>query len=137
MRALSRLPAMRARAVSRMTSTATVYREAGLGEPDQETGVRTRQYDTVHTAGPFRLGGSDSGTSGSRTQTVGGVEVVLATRTGHFPVTVTGLRDDDLIEIETGENAGTVWRILEADFADQQTARRVPVIAVQRPEGLT
>jgi len=118
-----------------MTSTATVYRSAGLGDPDPDTGIQDTTYTAVHADSPFRLGGSDRGGSGSRTQDVGGVEITLATRVGHFPVTVTGLQDGDLIDVLTGENAGTVWRIVEGDWADQQTARRVPIIAAERPEG--
>jgi hypothetical protein len=46
----------------------------------------------------------------------------------------TVLRDGDLIEVTAGELTGSVWHVVEADAADQQTARRVPVIAAEHPE---
>jgi hypothetical protein len=70
--------------------------------------------------------------SPSRTIDLGGVQVQVATRTAHFAHD-TDLRDGDLIEITAGELVGSVWRIVESDAADQQTARRVPVIATERP----
>jgi hypothetical protein len=54
-------------------------------------------------------------------------------RVAHLPHS-TVLRDGDLIEITAGELAGSVWHVVEADAADQQTARRVPVIAAEHPE---
>ena len=71
--------------------------------------------------------------SPSRTVNIGGAEAQVATRTAHFPHD-TVLRDGDLIEITAGELVGSVWRVIESDAADQQTARRVPVIAVEHPE---
>jgi hypothetical protein len=68
-----------------------------------------------------------------RTVVVGTTEVQLAVRVGHFPAATTLLRDGDLIEITAGENAGLVLQIIEAAWQDQATARRVPVMAVQRP----
>jgi hypothetical protein len=55
-------------------------------------------------------------------------------RTAHFPASTSNLRDGDLLEITSGENTGQVLRVVEADWSDQTTARRVPVVATQRPE---
>lgn len=126
------LPFLRAEAEARMTSTATVRRLSERVEQDEETGLEVPVWDDIYT-GPFRLGGS-SGAAGTRTVTIGGVEVQVATRVAHFPASTTDLTDGDLIDLTAGENAGLVLRIVEADWQDQATARRVPVVAVDRPE---
>lgn len=125
----------RVAALLRMTSTATIYRAGALSAPDPDTGIQSTTYLTIHPATPFRLGGAERGSSGARTQDFGGVEVTLATRVGSLGVAASGIQDGDLIDVLAGENAGTVWRIVEADWADQQTARRVQIIAAERPEG--
>jgi hypothetical protein len=89
---------------------------------------------TVVYTGPFRLGGANAGSSGTRTVTVGSTELQLAVRTGHFPHDTSGLADGDLIDVTAGENAGLVLRIVEATTADQQTALRLPVVQTQRPK---
>ena len=132
MRALTRLPAMRARAESRMTSRARVRHATGGTTPGPD-GFDVPEWATVHTDIPFRLGGSDRGGAGTRTVRVGESEVQVAVRVGHFPADTTGLADGDLVEIIAGENAGGVYKIVEASGADQQTARRVPVVETQRP----
>lgn len=114
-------------------SDAIVRRNTGRMAQNETNGLEEPVWDDIH-AGPMRLAGAERGSSGTRTEQVPGGEVALGTRAAHFPVTVTTLRDGDLIEITAGENVGTVWRILEADFADQQTARRLPVVSEQRPE---
>lgn len=114
-----------------MTSRATVRRRTGTAPgPD---GFDVDTYATNLTAVPFRLGGSSRGGSGSRTLRVGDSEVEVAVRVGHFPAATQGLADGDLIEVTAGENVGAVLRIVEASWADQQTARRVPVVEEQRP----
>jgi hypothetical protein len=50
------------------------------------------------------------------------------------PADTSGLLDGDLVEMTGGENAGLVLRVLEVAFQDQATARRLPVVEVQRPE---
>lgn len=125
------LPELRRQAESRMTSRATVHRKGAATPQDEETGLEGSGWSAMVTDSPFRLKGS-RGASGTRTVTVGGVEVTLAVREGHFPAG-TDLRDGDLIEVTAGENAGTVWRVVEGDWADQQTARRVPIVATDRP----
>lgn len=128
------LPELRAHAESRMTSQASVWRSTGRMTQDEATGLEVPEWERTHSASPFRLGGSDKGSSGTRTRSVGGVELQLAVRIGHFPAATTNLLDGDLIEVTSGENVGSVWRIVEGDWADQQTARRVPIIAADRPE---
>lgn len=117
-----------------MTSTATIYRKTGQTEQDETTGLEVPVWTVVYTDLPFRLGGSDSGDSASRREDIGGVEVQTAVRIGHLPVAIDDLSDGDFIDVLTGENAGTAWRIVEAAFKDQATARRVPLLAEDRPE---
>lgn len=85
--------------------------------------------------GKLRLAGSERGVSSYRTASIAGVEVQVANRAAHFPIAArsAGFQDGDLIEVTAGENAGTVWRVVEADSADQKTALRLPVIAADRP----
>ena len=123
------LPELRQQAQARMTSRATVRRPTGRLTQDEGSGLEVTEWADVVTDSPFRIGRGD----GTRTLTIGGVEVTLAVRTGHFPAG-TDLADGDLIDVTEGENAGTVWRVVEGDWADQQTAYRVPIIATSRPE---
>lgn len=115
-----------------MTSTARVRRPGGPPTTDAN-GFEVDGWVDVYS-GPFRLGGS-ANVGQTRNATVGEVEVTLAVRTAHFPATTTGLRDGDLIEVTSGENAGAFLRIVEASWQDQSTARRVPVVEAQRPGG--
>jgi len=132
-RAIARLGAMRARAESRMTSTAAVLRKTGNYVPDPTTDLDVPEWATVIASTPFRLGGANQGGAGTRAVGVGGVEVQVAVRVGHFPAS-TDLADSDYIDITAGENAGMVLRIVEAAWQDQSTARRVPVVSETRPE---
>lgn len=115
-----------------MDSTVTVRRRGAKQAQNEETGDQEYAWTDIYT-GPFRLGGADRGGSGTRTLNVGGVELQVATRVGHFPADTTGLADGDLIDVTAGENAGVVLRIVEADWQDQSTARRVPVVSTDRP----
>lgn len=108
-------------------SDAAVLRFIGLAPPDSE-GYEAEEWATVHT-GPMRLAGAERGASTSRTITTPGGEVQLAVRIAHFPIGTPPFEDGDLIEITAGQNAGTLWRVVEGDRADQQTAYRVPVVA--------
>lgn len=128
------LPRLRAEALARMTSTATIRRKTGHWVQDETTGLEEPEWLVIHTAIPFRLGGSDSGDSASRREDIGGVEVQTAVRIGHLPVSIDDLSDGDFIDVLTGENAGTAWRIVEVALKDQATARRVPLLAEDRPE---
>lgn len=113
-------------------SDVIVRRKTGRTVQDESTGAKAAVWVVVHE-GPMRLKGATRNSSGTRRDTVPGGEVQLATREAHFPIAVNVIRDGDLIEITAGENAGTVWRVLEADHADQQTARRLPVVSEKRP----
>lgn len=134
MSAASAAAAGRRAAEARMTSRATIRRNTGRTAQDETTGLEVPIWDTTYADLPFRLGGANSGSSGTRTQDIGGVEVQLAIRTAHLPAATANVRDGDLIEVDSGENAGTIWRVVEGDWADQQTARRVPIVAADRPE---
>lgn len=123
------LSAGRMAAESRMLSTAIIRRKTGamVVGPD---GLEVPGW-TSSTPVPCRIGGMSRGQSGSRTLSVGGTEFQVATRIAHLPHG-TDLRDNDLIAV-TGESAG-VYRVVEADPADQQTALRVPVVAAEPPK---
>lgn len=127
------LPELRLQAEARMTSRATVHRAGGTTTDDD--GFEVPGWSTVLPDSPFRLGGS-SGAGTSRTVTIGGTEVEIAVRVGHFPHGTTGLRDGDIIEVTAGESAGQWLRVVEATGADQQTALRVPVYEIPQPAGL-
>jgi len=124
---------MRARAEARMTSRAAVMRDTGTTTTDLN-GFQIPVWATIYAEIPFRLGGANQGGSGTRTVMVGTTEIQLALRIASFPADRDLLRDGDLIDIYAGDNAGLVLRIVEADWQDQATARRVLVLAVQRPE---
>jgi hypothetical protein len=127
------LPYLRAEAEARMLSRVTIHHATGATTPNAD-GYDVPAWEVVASDVPFRLGGANAGSSGFRTVTIGTTEVQVAVRIGHFPADTTGLVDGDLIEVTSGENAGAVLRIVESAWQDQATARRVPVIAVQRPE---
>jgi hypothetical protein len=115
-----------------MTSTATVRRKSGT--TTNADGFQVPGWVAVYTEIPCRIAGMARSQSPSKTVTIGGVSIQVSTRTAHFPHDTDDLRDGDLIEVTFGEVSGTVWRIVEADAAEQQTARRVPVVAADRPE---
>lgn len=117
-----------------MTSRALVKRPGGT--TTDENGFEVDGWTTIYS-GPFRLSGSNRGSTGSRTAHVGDIDVELAVRVAHFPATTTGLRDGDVIEVTAGENADNFLRIVEASWQDQATALRVPVVEAQRPGGWT
>lgn len=117
-----------------MTSTALVKRPSG-GSTTNAEGFQVAGWTTVYTGLPMRLGGSDRGGAGSRSVVVGDVELALAVRVASFPYDTANLRDGDVVEVTAGENAGAFLRIVEASWQDQATARRVPVIEAQKPEG--
>ena len=130
----SALAAGRAAAERRMTSRATIYRD-GVPTTDDD-GFEVEGWGVVEQNIPCRLAGSRSGSSATRTVTVGDVESQVALRVLHLPASTTTLQDNDLVEITEGEQAGRFLRLHEATGADQQTALRVPVYEVPRPAGL-
>jgi hypothetical protein len=115
-----------------MESTVAVMRKTG-GKTTGADGFEVDEWATVYAAADFRLGGANQGSTGSRTLNVGGVDVQVGVRVGNFAYDTTDLADGDLIEVTAGENDGLVLRIVEADWQDQATARRVPVVATERP----
>lgn len=127
------LPFLRAEAEARMVSTAAVMRKTSLTAQNETTGLEAAVWATVYPDAPFRLGGSERGGSTSRTVTLAEGELQIAVRVGHFPADHDLLADGDLIEITSGENEGLVLRVIEAEWQDQATARRVPVVTEQRP----
>ena len=124
----------RADAESRMTSTALVKRVDPDNPATDENGFEVDGWAVIYD-GPVRIGGSSRGAAGSRTARVGDVDVELAVRVAHFPAATTGLRDGDLLEVTSGENAGRFLRIVEESWQDQATARRMPVVEAQKPAG--
>lgn len=94
----------------------------------------TTTWSTTYTNLPLRLVVEGGGSAPSRKVQTAGVEFQVAARVAHLPATTSDIRDGDLIEITAGENAGLVLRVVEATWQDQATARRVPVMATQRPE---
>lgn len=126
------LPFLRAEAEARMTSRATISRKTGQMVED-DTGYESPAWIDVATDVPMRLSGMAANSSPYKTETPGGGTVNYAARVMHFPVAQADLANDDYIEITVGENAGTIWRVIEATWQDQATARRVPVEQVKRP----
>lgn len=116
-----------------MTSRATIRRKTGQTAQDESTGEEVPVWLVVHTKVPFRLGGPNQGSPGHRKIRVGEGEFEQATRVGNLPADTSDLLDGDYIDITSGENAGRALRILEATWIDQSTARRVPVVEVDRP----
>ena len=115
-----------------MTSRCTVRRKTG--GTTVEDGFTVPEWADVYTDLPLRLGGSPQGSSGYRSVTPGSADLQVPLRVAHFPASTTDLADDDLVLITEGENAGLVLRVIEADWQDQATARRVPVIGTEPPE---
>jgi len=124
----------RAEAESRMTSRVTIRRPPAPGATATVVnGFEVRAWSTVASGVPFRLGGNQ-GAGAYRRVTVGSAEVQVATRIGSLPASQTDLKDGDFLDVTAGESAGLVLRVVEAIWQDQATARRVPVVEVQRPE---
>lgn len=118
-----------------MTSTAIVWRE----DPDNPTlvdGLETPSWVAELTALPGRLAGPSGGAAQSRKVSIGQTEVQLAVREWHCPASTAGIRDGDVIEVTAGENSGIYLRVVEAQWQDQATARRLPVVEIQKPGGL-
>lgn len=124
------LSAGRMAAESRMLSRVTIRRK--VGTTTDSRGLKVPEWVTVYTDLPCRIAGMARSQSPSRTLDIGGVQVQVSIRTAHLPHDTTDLRDGDLLDV-SGESAG-VYQIVESDPADQQTARRVPVVATERPQ---
>lgn len=116
-----------------MKSLATVRRKGGETVQDEDSGLDVPVWDVVHSDLSMRLSGAAASTSPYRAVDLDGVTVTVPARILHFPADTTDLADGDMVEITSGENAGAVFRIIEASWQDQATARRVPAIGDQRP----
>lgn len=129
------LPELRAFAEARMTSRANVRRLTARTPYSSDKIAETESWAIVYAALPFRLHVG----SQQRTERVADVERTVSVRTGSFPALIDGapldLADGDLVEILSGDNAGRVYAIRESDWADQSTARRVDLVAADRPTG--
>ena len=121
----------RAAAEARMTSRCTIRRKTGDMVLDADN-QQVPEWEIIYTDLPCRIA-SSAGASRSRTQAPGDAEVERATPHSHFPAATSDLRDNDLQEVTAGDNSGDVLQLLETGWTDQATARRVPVIAVERP----
>ena len=117
-----------------MTSRCTIRRKTGATTIDPTTGFKVPVWDDVHTDLPMRLAGAIRGQSQARRTETAGVQFETAMRTANFPASTSNLRDGDLVDITSGENAGVVVCIVEAQWQDQATARRLPVMETLRPE---
>lgn len=103
--------------------------------PQIVDGLQVPRWDTIHAQLEGRIAGG-RGAGASRTVTVGQSEVQVAVREWHCAASTTDLRDGDVVHITAGENAGRFFRIVEATGQDQATAYRLPVIEIQKPEGI-
>lgn len=131
-RLAGRLARGRAMAEARMVSTCTVRRQTGEMDQDESDGFEVPVWAVVYE-GPMRLRGARSG-MGYRTEDTPAGERVLGVPEVHLPVDAYAAADGDLVDVTAGERAGTVWRVVNSDAADQQTALRLPVEAADRPE---
>ena len=111
-----------------------VVKRNDLANPVVVDGLKVPKWVVTHRLLIGRLAGA-RGAAATRTVTVGQSEVQVAVRAWHCPATTTDLRDGDVLEIVAGENAGTFLQIVEATWQDQATARRLPVIEIQKPKG--
>ncbi len=117
-----------------MLARCAIMRKTGLSEQNETNGREVPVWATVYADHPVRVSGAPSGAATHRRIKYGGVEQEIAVRTIHLPHDTTGLADGDLVVINTGENTGRVYRLIETEWQDQATARRLPAHSVQRPE---
>lgn len=127
----SAVSAGRAAAEARMTSRCTIHRQTGNMVLDADN-QQVPEWEIIYTDLPCRIASSPSAAR-SRTQRPGEAEIERATPRSDFPASATNLRDNDLQEVTAGDNTGDVLKLLESDWVDQATARRIPVMAVERP----
>ncbi len=128
------LPNLRAEAEARMVARCAIMRKTGLTEQNETNGREVPVWATIYADHPVRVAGVPRGAATHRTIKYGGVEQEVAVRTIHLPHDTTGLADGDLVVINTGENTNRVYRLIETEWQDQATARRLPAHSVQRPE---
>lgn len=117
-------------------STATIWRE-DPATPVVVDGLETTGWTMEFASLAGRIAGATGGAAQTRTVTIGQTEVQLAVREWHCPASSRdALREGDVIEVIAGESVGLFLRIIEATGQDQATACRLPVIEIQKPEGL-
>jgi hypothetical protein len=124
----SAIAAGRVLAESRMASAGTAYRRNGYTTDANR--LQVPAWEVVYT-GKCRIAGGRGPTS-STPETTADLDIARSSMVGHFPH-ATELRDGDLIEVNAGESAGLVFRVVEADQGDQRTACRVRLIQTERP----
>lgn len=122
----------RAMAEARMLSECTIRHKTGKTAQNEATGRVEPIWAVVYT-GKCRVRGGRSGT-GYRVETTPAGERAVGAPEIHLPWDTAGVSDGDLVEITAGDRAGTVWRVLNSDAADQQTAYRLPAEGMHRPE---
>lgn len=121
----------RAMAESRMQSRCTVRRDAGRVKLD---GVERTNWQLQHTDLPCRLRSPQGSANTSNGTSSGGVTAERGQREWHVKHDTLNLQDNDVIRIDAGEQAGSFWQIRDASASgDQQTARRIQVIAIKQP----
>lgn len=131
-RLAGRLARGRAMAEARMLSECTIRHKTGKTAQNETTGRVEPIWAVVYT-GKCRVRGGRTGT-GYRVQTTPAGDRAVGVPEIHLPCDTTGVSGGDLIEITAGERAGTVWRVLNADAADQQSAYRLPTEGTARPK---
>lgn len=120
-------------AAQRMRSRCRVMRITDRVTQDETNGHEVPVWVEIYTGLPCRVGDAGGRSPSSRTVDLGELDQEAGSRVISLPVDASLIADHDLVDITDGENAGTVWQITESDWADQKTARRVPVLAVDRP----
>lgn len=113
-------------------STVTIRRKTGQLVKDA-IGFESPEWAVVATGVPMRLAGTAANSAPYKVETPARGVVNQAARVGHFPAAQANLADGDYVEVTAGENADTVWRLIEVTWQDQATARRLPMEQVNRP----
>lgn len=129
------LPNLRREAEGRMLDTfACRYRGAGTTQ-DETTGREIPTWPTRFST-PGRLT-SRSGTPGTRTVEVAGVQVAQASLELHLPISAPLVSQGDVFECLTAADdlqlVGLVYRVVGPAAASQKTARRLDVVEVAAP----
>lgn len=127
----ARLARGRAAAEARHTSRCEVRRDTGRNKVD---GVERVSWALQHMDLACRIRAPRGSTGASASSNSGGVTAELGQREWHVKHDTTNLVDGDIILITTGPAAGSFWSIKDATpTGDQQTARRVTIVAAKRP----
>jgi hypothetical protein len=111
-----------------MTARCAVRRPGGT--TTDEDGYEVTAWDDAYADLPCWVDRQ----GGTRTVSVGGVEMQLATRILKVPYYATAIRDGDLVDVLTGACAGLAFRVVESVTADQKKQQELPIVEVPRPE---